>query len=187
MNRGKNCAVGLAAPHFVLLSALAISLVWLAGCRKPQPTLQTEVTVEAGHPVKGPIVAHFKADAVLAPVAEAAIEPKITAPVRRFYVERGSRVRAGELLATLEDSDLTAAALESRGLYLAAQAQYAAATQAQVPEETARAELDAAAARANLELNRSIVKSRERLFAEGAIPGRDLDTARAALVQARTA
>jgi len=48
-------------------------------------------------------------------------------------------------------------------------------------------ELDVAQARANLDLNLSIVKSRKQLFAEGAIPGRDLDTANAALVQAQAA
>ncbi len=50
-----------------------------------------------------------------------------------------------------------------------------------------KAELDFAQAKANLDLNTSIVNSRKQLFAEGAIPGRDLDTAQAALVQAQAA
>ena len=54
------------------------------------------------------------ADAVLAPLAQAAIEPKITAPVKKFYVERGQRVKAGELLAELENTDLAAAARTTR-------------------------------------------------------------------------
>jgi HlyD family secretion protein len=40
-------------------------------------------------------------------------------------------------------------------------------------------------ARASLNLAQSIVDSRTQLFAEGAIPGRDLDTAKAGLVQAK--
>jgi multidrug efflux pump subunit AcrA (membrane-fusion protein) len=186
MSEGANRTVYVLAQRFVFPGLLAIPLVLFAGCRK-QAAPETVVTVEAAHPEQGPIAAHFTADAVLTPVAEAAIEPKISAPVRKFYVQRGSRVKAGELLATLEDSDLAAAALDSKGLYLAAQAQYAMATKAQVPEETQRAELDAAAAKANLDLNRSIVASRKQLFAEGAIPGRDLDTAEAALAQAQAA
>ncbi len=67
------------------------------------------------------------------------------------------------------------------------QATYATATQAQVPEEYQRAQLDVAQAKANLALNQSIVNARKQLFAEGAIPGRDLDTAQAALVQAQAA
>ena len=64
------------------------------------------------------------ADAVLTPLAQAAIQPKLSAPVRKFYVERGSRVKAGQLLATLENNDLAAAAMDNKGSYLAAQAAY---------------------------------------------------------------
>jgi multidrug efflux pump subunit AcrA (membrane-fusion protein) len=70
---------------------------------------------------------------------------------------------------------------------MAAEAAYATATKAQVPEDTQKAESDVAQAKANLDLNLSIVKSRKQLFAEGAIPGRDLDTAQAALVAAQVA
>ena len=54
-------------------------------------------------------------------------------------------------------------------------------------EEYQKSELDVAQAKANLDLNQSIVNARKQLFAEGAIPGRDLDTAQAALVQAQAA
>jgi multidrug resistance efflux pump len=77
--------------------------------------------------------------------------------------------------------------LDNKGSYMAAEAAYATATKAQVPEDTLKAESDVAQAKASLDLNLSIVKSRKQLFAEGAIPGRDLDTAQAALVQAQAA
>ncbi len=102
-------------------------------------------------------------------------------------MQRGEKVKEGELLATLENTDLTAAALDNKGSYMAAQAAYDTATKAQVPEDAQKAELDFAQAKANLDLNQSIVNSRKQLFAEGAIPGRDLDTAQAALVQAQAA
>jgi RND family efflux transporter MFP subunit len=169
------------------MPAIALGLVSIAGCSKAESTPTPLVTVQAEHPEMGTIVEHIPADAVLAPVAQAAISPKITAPVRRFYVQRGSHVKAGQLLATLENRDLTAAALDNRGTYTAAQAAYATATQAQVPEDYQKAQLDEAQAKANLELNQSIVTARKQLFAQGAIPGRDLDTAQAALVQAQAA
>jgi HlyD family secretion protein len=167
-------------------AALLLPVALAAGCKKDLPP-QTEVTVQAALPERGSISEQIVADAILAPIAQAAIEPKITAPVKKFYVQRGQRVHAGELLATLENSDLTAAAEDSRGAYEAAQAAYATATKAQVPEDTLKAESDFAQAKANLELSQSIVKSRRQLYAEGAIPGRDLDTAQAALVQAQAA
>ncbi|HEY1965349.1 MAG TPA: efflux RND transporter periplasmic adaptor subunit, partial [Acidobacteriaceae bacterium] len=169
------------------LAAVFASGVLLAGCSKSEATPTPMVTVQAEHPEMGAIAEHIPADAVLAPLAQAAISPKITAPVRRFYVQRGSHVKAGQLLAVLENRDLTAAAMDNRGTYTAAQATYAATTEAQVPEEYQKAQLDVAQAKANLNLNQSIVNARKQLFAEGAIPGRDLDTAQAALVQAQAA
>lgn len=167
-------------------AALALALLALPGCKK-EAAPAVEVTVQAQKPQQGVLAEHIVADAILTPQAQAAIEPKITAPVKKFYVQRGVRVHAGQLLATLENADLAAAALDTKGSYEAAKAAYATATKAQVPEDMQRAELDFAQARANLELNQSIVKSRRQLFAEGAIPGRDLDTAQAALVQAQAA
>jgi multidrug efflux pump subunit AcrA (membrane-fusion protein) len=165
---------------------LLLPLLFLTGCKKEE-TPAVEVTVQAEHPEQGSMSEHISVDAILAPLAQAAIEPKITAPVRHFYVQRGDKVKEGELLVTLENTDLTAAALDNTGAYMAAEAAYATATKAQVPEDTQKAELDFAQAKANLELNQSIVNSRKQLFAEGAIPGRDLDTAQAALVQAQAA
>lgn len=166
--------------------ALAVLGIAIFGCGKPDTGApKPVVSVQAEHPQVGTIAEQIPADAVLAPIAQAAISPKITAPVRHFYVQRGSHVKAGQLLAVLENRDLTAAELDSRGTYTAAQGTYATATQALVPEEYQKAQLDFNQAEANLKLNQSIVNARKQLFAEGAIPGRDLDTAEAALVQAQ--
>jgi len=170
----------------ILLAALALLVAFLPGCKKAAPP-ETQVTVQAEHPVQGPIAEQITADAILAPIAQAAIASKISAPVRKFYVERGQQVHAGELLVTLENNDLAAAATDNKGSLEAAQAAYATTTKAQVPEDEQKAESDFAQAKANLELNQSIVNSRQQLFAEGAIPGRDLDTAKAALLQAQAA
>jgi len=105
--------------------------------------------------------------------------------VQKFYVQRGSKVKAGQLLATLENKDLEAAALDNQGTYTAAQATYETATRATAPEDYTKAQLDLTQAKATLDLNQSIVNARSQLFGQGAIPGRDLDTAKAALVQAQ--
>jgi HlyD family secretion protein len=170
-------------PSTLLLCA--VSLLLPLGCNKKETTPTPEVSVQAAHPEQGSIAEQLTADATLAPLAQAAISPKVTAPVRKFYVQRGSRVKAGQLLATLENSDLQAAALDNKGTYTAAQASFDTATRAQVPEDYTKAQLDLAQAKANLDLNQSIVTSRTQLFAQGAIPGRDLDTAKATLVQSQ--
>lgn len=182
-NHGTNAARRPQMPRLWPILVLAAAAL-AAGCKKEAPP-ETVVTVQAAHPEQGAMAEHVSADAVLAPRAQAAITPRITAPVRKFYVQRGARVKEGELLAELEDADLAAAALDTKGAYTAAQAAYDTATKAQVPEDAQKAELDLAQAKANLALNESIVNSRKQLFQEGAIPGRDLDTAQAALVQAQ--
>jgi multidrug efflux pump subunit AcrA (membrane-fusion protein) len=77
--------------------------------------------------------------------------------------------------------------LDNKGQYTAAQALFEMQTKAQVPEEYRKAELDVAQSKAQLDLQKQIVEARKKLFAEGAIPGRDYDTAAAALVQAQAA
>lgn len=170
----------------ILLSGLA-SFAVLSGCGKKEEAPEAVVNVQAGTVSTEPITQHIRADAVLSPIAQAALAPKITSPVKKFYVQRGSKVKAGELLATLENADLKAAVTDNQGALTAEDATYQTTVKAQVPEDYQKAQLDLAQAKANLDLNQSIVNSRKKLFAEGAIAGRDLDTAQAALVQAQAA
>ena len=158
------------------------------GCKSAADSeTETLVTVQAERPEFGDISEHIMADATFSPLAQAAISPKITAPVKAFYVQRGSKVKQGELLAVLENRDLAAQALDNKGQYDAAEAAYNIQTKAQVPEDYSKAELDLAQAKAQLKLQEEITTSREKLLKEGAIAGRDYDTAVAALVQARSA
>jgi HlyD family secretion protein len=167
--------------------SLVFLLASLSGCSKKEAPESTAVAVQAATAQIQSITEHITTDAVLAPIAEAAISPKVTAPVKKFYVQRGAHVKAGELLATLENSDLAAAVTDNQGSFDAADATYQTAVKAQVPEDYQKAQLDLAQAKANLDLNQSIVASRKQLFAQGAISGRDLDTSQAALVQAKAA
>jgi RND family efflux transporter MFP subunit len=157
------------------------------GCKSKDEVPATEVSVEAVTVAQQSLTQEVTADAVLAPLAQAAITPKITAPVHKFYVQRGAKVKAGQLLAVLENRDLTAAEIDNKGAYEQAQAAYATATKASVPEDYQKAEQDVAQTKATLDLQQSIVNARTTLFAQGAIPGRDLDTAKASLVQAQAA
>ena len=103
----------------IFVCALALPMILLPGCKKeaePEP----QVTVQAEHPEQGPIAEHINADATLSPLAQAAIAPRISAPVRKFYVQRGAHVKEGQLLATLENKDLAAAAQDNKGSYMAA-------------------------------------------------------------------
>ena len=170
------------------LTVIALLLTF-SGCKKTaEDQADTEgaaVSVQAEHPTVGPIAEEIPADAILAPLAQAAIAPRINAPIRAVYVERGAHVHKGQLLITLEDRDLQGSALDSRGAVTSAQAAYSTATQATIPEGVQKAKLDVDQARANLEVANRTAEERKRLLAEGAIAGRDVDTAVAAAVQAQ--
>ena len=89
-------------------------LALLPGCKK-EAAPETQVTVQAEHPEQGPIAEQVTADAVLRRWRRRPSRRGSRAPVKKFYVERGQRVHAGELLATLENTDLAAAAMDNKG------------------------------------------------------------------------
>ena len=62
----------------------------------------TPVTVETA--VQGAIDHVVTADAVLYPINQANVTPKISAPVKRMLVNRGDHVRAGQVLVELESA-----------------------------------------------------------------------------------
>ena len=168
-----------------LCSLVAISLI-CSGCKKKtEEAPEAAVAVQAEHPTVGPLSAEIDADAVLAPQAQSAIAPRISAPVKEEFVQRGAAVHKGQLLLTLEDRDLRGAALDSQGAMSQAQAAYTAATLATIPEDVQKAKLDVDQARANLDVANRTSEERKRLLKEGAIAGRDVDTAIAAAVQAQ--
>src|ERR1700760_2266807 len=83
-----------------IVTATVLAATGLSGCKKSSDddaTPQPIVTVAAEHPEVGEISEHVMADATLSPLAQAAISPKIAAPVRSFLVQRGSKVKAGQL------------------------------------------------------------------------------------------
>jgi HlyD family secretion protein len=159
--------------------ALAAGLL-LTGC-KPQAASEEAptVTVQVGAAENQPIQLKVIADAVLYPRDQAAIVPKVVAPIKKFYVERGSRVKAGQLLAELENQDLAGALEKSQGGHQQAQATY--------DMEVQKVAQDAKLAKQTLESAQKLYDSRQKLFKEGAISARDVEDANVALTQAKNA
>ena len=172
-------------PKTRALPAACAVLLLLSGCKTKEDAVTPQVSVQLAPVTVGSISQTIETDAVLTPLAMAAIQPKVTSPVEHFLVQRGDRVHAGQLLLTLENKDLAAAAQDNEGAYKAAQANYETSMKSTLPEDFARAGFDLKQAQADYNLNQSIVAAREKLFQQGAIPGRDLDLARNALLQSK--
>jgi HlyD family secretion protein len=154
------------------------------GCSSAKPAEPT-VSVLVVPVKKTTIEQRVTSEAVLYPLAQSAIVPKISAPIKAFYVNRGGKVHAGQLLATLENRDLAAAAQDNQGAYDQAQAAYTIATASTLPEEIQKAQGDTQSAKVALEAQQKLYDSREDLYKQGALPRKDLDQAAVALTQAK--
>jgi HlyD family secretion protein len=165
-------------------AALFSAFAW--GCAKAEKEKEPEVSVQTTPAEKEDISQIVNEEAVIFPLQQATVAPKITSTIKQFLVQRGSKVRKGQLLAVLENADLAAAAESSRGDFDQAQAAYTTAVTSGLPQQIQKAELDAASAKSAFDAAEKIYNSRKDLFQQGALPRRDLDTAQVALVAARS-
>ncbi len=173
----------LFAPGIFLLAGVAL----LQGCGGSEKEPTPLVTVQVTPAKRGPIELEVSSDAVVFPLQQAVISPKITSTIAKFYVQRGSKVQQGQLLAVLENKDLAGAAEQSKGEFEQAEASYNTTTGASLPEQLQKAELEAAAAKYAFDAQQKVYDARKKLFDEGALPRRDFDAAVVALAQARSA
>jgi HlyD family secretion protein len=175
-SRGQCLAAGL----------LLFGILVLQGCTTAEKEPEPVVNVQTTPAKRGPIALTISAEAVVSPLQQAVITPKITSTIKKFNVQRGSHVKEGQVLAELENADLAAAAEQSKGEFEQAEAGYATTTGASLPQQIQKAELDAAAYKSAYEAQKKVYDARKDLFDQGAIPRRDLDSAEVALIQARS-
>ena len=155
-----------------------------AACSKKEAEVAPEVSVQVTPAKTGNVSRIVTAEAVVFPLQQAVIAPKISSTIRSFTVQRGARVHKGQLLAVLENADLSAAATQSKGEYEQAEAGYVTSTASSIPEQIQKAELDTASSKSAADAQQKIVDSRKELFQQGALPRRELDAAEVALTQA---
>jgi len=167
------------------LHILAVPVLFLAACSKPE-----EKESEAPAPVQVTAVTQATiqrivgGDGALFPLNQASLIPKITAPVQKFYVNRGDHVKQGQLLAVLENGDLIAAANESKGAVVQAESNLRTTEGATVPDSVVKAQTDVESARTARDNAKKVLDSREQLFKEGALAQRLVDESRVAYSQA---
>jgi len=169
-----------------LLVVLFVAVMALTSCSKKEQAPQPLVTVQVAKADRGEIQQVIRAEAVLFPRNQSAITPKVVAPVKTFYVNRGSHVHKGQLLATLENRDLQAATTDNKGAYEQAQANYGIATSSTLPEDWQKAQYDLNTSKEAYDAQQKVYDSRQVLYKEGAMPRKELDAAAVALVQAKS-
>jgi multidrug efflux pump subunit AcrA (membrane-fusion protein) len=168
----------------LLISLASVIAFMFAACSHAKVE-EAAVPVKAATVQKAAIQRVIAADAVLFPLQQAALVPKISAPVKAFYVNRGTKVHKRQLLAVLENRDLAAAQEENKGAFEQAEAAYVTGTSAGLPEELQKATGDAQSAKEQLDAAQKLYDSRLDLFKQGALPRKDLDQAAVGLAQAK--
>lgn len=165
---------------------LVATLLIAAGCSSTEKEKEPVVSVEVTPAQKTSVSEIVTAEAVIFPLKQAAVAPKITSTIADFKIQRGSRVKKGQLLAVLENKDLAAQAEASRGDLDQASATYTITLNSGLPQQLQKAELDAATAKSTFDAAQKVYESRKDLHQQGAVPRRDLDSAEVALAQARS-
>jgi HlyD family secretion protein len=168
-------------PVLVLAGTMLLS----PGCSKEPAEKEPMVAVQAVTAEKTALRQTITTQAVLFPLQQAAITPKISAPVKKFLVNRGGKVHQGQLLAILENRDLVASSEENKGGLAQAQAAFETTTAASLPEEMQKAQLDTEGAKKMLDAQEKVYQSRQELFQQGALPRKELDQAGVDVTQAR--
>jgi HlyD family secretion protein len=177
----------------VTLYLAVVCTLLLGACSKSHPGAdsggsesESATPVQVAVAKRQPIEQLITAEAILYPLKQANVVPKISAPVARFLVQRGDHVREGQLLAVLEDRDLVAAAQESKELYRQAEANYQNTTAATMPEDITKATTDVQSARQGLDAATKVYENRQALLREGALAQKLVDDAKVAMVQAQS-
>jgi membrane fusion protein (multidrug efflux system) len=75
---------------------------------------EAAIPVEVARPVRGEMLAMYSGTATLEAEADAEIIAKVGGEVRQIFVEEGDRVRAGQVLAQLDDRQLRLQAAQTR-------------------------------------------------------------------------
>ena len=173
--------------HRNQLVVLAACGLLLSGCSKkadeakaeaPAPVQVTSVTQDT-------IRRTVEADGVLYPQDQASIMSKISAPVQKFMVNRGDHVKAGQLVATLESGDLSAALAESQGQLDGATSALRLAS-GTVPEEENKAQSDVQTGQQALDAAQRSLEARQKLLDQGAIARKLVDDAQVTFAQAKS-
>jgi HlyD family secretion protein len=170
--------------HLTILTACLL----MAGCgAKEEVAPAVVVNVKTARAELGDVRLSVSAPATIFPRQQANIAARLTSPIRRILAHKGDRVKAGQVLAELENSDLVAQRDEAAAAAVDAEASLQKVTSGTLPEDIERARAEVATTEAARSRAQKLYDRRSELFAEGAIPNRDLLDSETELTQAKVA
>ncbi len=171
----------------ITILILTSCLAAMSGCsRKEENEAEAPAPVQVTAVTQDTIRRLVAGDGMLFPRDQASVMPKIASPVEKFYVNRGDHVKQGQLLAMLEDRDLTAQAAEGKDAMDQAESNLRTTSGASVPESVVKAQTDVDADREAMDAAKKVFDSRAELFQQGALARRQVDEALVNYTQAKS-
>ena len=122
------------------LCGISLALCLLSACNRDGAAAQTKaptidaVPVEVAKALRSPISASYSGTAALVADHEAQVTAKTGGVLKKLYVEEGMTVKAGQLLAELDDADTRAKAVQAEAQMHKSEATFAHA-QAAIPKQ----------------------------------------------------
>jgi len=133
---------------------------------KPAPAQAGPPTLDVVRVVQRPIDVTLSMPGQLDPYETVAVYPKVTGFIKSIRVDRGSHVRAGELMAELEAPELVAQRAEAQSKLQAAEAQLAAARSKADGDASTYDKLKAAAATPGVVAGNDLVLAQKAVEAD---------------------
>jgi multidrug efflux pump subunit AcrA (membrane-fusion protein) len=170
-------------------TALLIAGMAMFGCGKGKheeeaiPSVPVVKVAKAGQQSIDIVIA---APATIFAREQSNVAARITAPIRALRVKKGDTVKAGEVLAILNNRDAAAQLADSRAQVADSEAALERVRSGTVPADLERARGQLEIARAALNQAQKTLDRRTQLFNQGAIPNRELLQSQTDLAQAQT-
>lgn len=162
---------------YTAVLVVGISTLFLSGCKKKASkqmlTMPTPVSVEEVRNEPMSDLLNITGD--LKALNDVTLSPKISGKVIRFTCREGDRVSAGQIVAQLDTSDLSAQVAQAKAAVLSARARLRQAQTAvtiqdtQVETDIGKAKAALESAKSNLAIVKAGARSQERLVAQNSV------------------
>jgi HlyD family secretion protein len=161
------------------LVLIALSALWLVQWRlKDNKQRETLVDNQTAPVIRKNLEVMVTASGSIRPQTPVNISPKEPGRISRIEVDQGDRVRAGQLLARMDESNLLGDLQSAQGNLAAAEANQQKMEAGNRPEEIRQARENLQDAEAQMIAIRSAHRSNQQLFEAGAIGRVSFDTSR---------
>ena len=171
----------------VIVFGLTVLIIWRwkkSKSEDEEKKVVPVVSVKVARAEKGEIAAQVVAVGTIWPREKSDVAAKVSAQIKKMALLKNKVVRAGEVIAVLESKDLQAERAEAVAALNQAHAEERSLETGQIPKTNAEDQKALNDARAKVNNARALYERRRRLFDQGGISQKDLESSQLDLTTA---